>query len=504
MTFNLLDEKWIPVLRCDGSVVRVGIRTALTEAGHIRQIAASNPMDRIALVRFLLAVLYWCKGNPPAREEKGRLAQVGQFPVEWFAKLHAQREHFNLLGEGKRFYQYREAVRSKENKLTANYLMQEVPTGTNAWHFRHSTDHKDGLCRACCAMGLVRLPMFATSGGRGKPPGINAKPPIYVVPVGTSLLETLFLNWLPVGDLGVPAWEEPRTQLSCKGQVPLLTGLTWLPRRVWLDAPALPAGPCVACGRQEPALVRTCVFGGIGSAKPQDDAPARNWADPHVVYTRDKIGALISTHASDALGSSDAAANQWAKLLTDILAQEPGAPLTLLHVANAIEGRSAEIHVSIVGFSTVQNDKYLEAWEEHIILPVSVLLAGKEPSSALHKMEQWRRENRRLLARLKPSRAKQSPRKYTELSFALNAIRPQAEAQVSRSATCLLSNPDERWEQAAGEYARLMPVIATSLAPGFTTKAMQRQSQIANALPNMKGKQSPEGQESKAKKGGGE
>ena len=65
MNFNLLDEKWIPVLQHDGRWDRVSIRTALIQAARIRQIAASNPMDHVALLRFLLAVLYWCRGNPP-------------------------------------------------------------------------------------------------------------------------------------------------------------------------------------------------------------------------------------------------------------------------------------------------------------------------------------------------------------------------------------------------------------------------------------------------------
>lgn len=56
-TFNLVEEGWIPVLRRNGRFERVGIRTALTESGSIRQIAASNPMDDVSLLRFLLAVL---------------------------------------------------------------------------------------------------------------------------------------------------------------------------------------------------------------------------------------------------------------------------------------------------------------------------------------------------------------------------------------------------------------------------------------------------------------
>ena len=43
------------------------LRRSLKQA-RIRQIAASNPMDRMAILRFLLALLYWCKGNPPGRQ----------------------------------------------------------------------------------------------------------------------------------------------------------------------------------------------------------------------------------------------------------------------------------------------------------------------------------------------------------------------------------------------------------------------------------------------------
>ena len=53
MNYNLLDEKWIPVLYRDGRWERVGIRKALEDAGRIRQIAASNPMDRVAILRLL-------------------------------------------------------------------------------------------------------------------------------------------------------------------------------------------------------------------------------------------------------------------------------------------------------------------------------------------------------------------------------------------------------------------------------------------------------------------
>jgi len=257
--FNLLDEPWIPCLGNDGTLHRVGIREALTQAGRIRQIAASNPMDRVAIFRFLLALLYWCKGNPPPSTGA---TSGDSFPADWFTRLDQNRDCFNLLGEGKRFYQYR---KDRDKPLTVNYLIHEIPTGTNSWHFRHASDEVDGLCPACCAMGLFRLPLFSTSGGRGKPPGINAKPPLYVIPVGASLAEILRFSWRQVTNFGTPAWEKPDLQLPKTGEVPLLTGLTWLPRQVWLGNPEKLAN-CISCGRTE-RLILSSVFAAIGSTK---------------------------------------------------------------------------------------------------------------------------------------------------------------------------------------------------------------------------------------------
>ncbi len=61
MTYNLLREPWIPVLRHDGMFLRLGIIDALSQAHLIREIASSNPMDRVAIFRLLLSILYWCK-----------------------------------------------------------------------------------------------------------------------------------------------------------------------------------------------------------------------------------------------------------------------------------------------------------------------------------------------------------------------------------------------------------------------------------------------------------
>lgn len=445
MNYNLLEEKWIPVLWTDGKTNHVGIIEALTQAGRIRQIAASNPMDRVAILRFLLALLYWCKGNPPDK------IPDESFPPDWFKKLDDNKDCFNLLGDGKRFYQYRKSCSGNDTKLSANYLIQEVPTGTNLWHFRHSTDETDGLCPACCAMGLLRLPLFATSGGRGKPPGINAKPPIYVIPLDSSLAKTMLLSWRKVSDLGTPAWEKPDLQLPKKGEVPLLTGLTWLPRRVWLDNPEDSEANCISCGRKEP-LIRQCVFAGIGSTKTDKDGQGRVWNDPHVIR-----GSKDVLKPSNVLDSSDAAVGQWTKIMDAILRGQKA------------DGKG---RLWVVGFATVQNDKYLEAMEYEIPRALA-------DQKAQEYIEAWQKESSNLVT------MKTSSREHVEIRPMVDAIRPHVENKVSAKAGELIAGGDDAWEQAASEYSPMMAIVAKSLSPGFTTTAVQRRRLIAGIKPDM-------------------
>lgn len=466
MDYNLLSEKWIPVLYRNGTFDRVGIRQALQDAGQIRQIAATNPMDRVAILRFLLALLYWCRGNPPMPSPP-EASPRDSFPSDWFAKLDANSKCFNLLGDGKRFYQ-NDAYKLRTPEHTTNYLIQEVPSGTNKWHFRHATDGVNGLCPACCAMGLIRLPLFATSGGKGmtsdtgKSPGVNAKPPIYAFALGETLGDTLRLSWRRFdGEMGVPAWENAATDLPLHGEVPLLTGMTWLPRSVWLADPEKTA-PCISCGDRG-SVVRLCVFDGRGSARAED----RVWRDPHVLFGEDKKGNSFPMHAGDALGSSDAGATQWTKILAGLLKRQDPAD------------RMA--HVWVVGFSTVQNDKYLEATES--LLPFSC--SPQKAQETLARIERWQNEVFSLSRKVRPASEKGSSRKHDEISALLATIRPEAESSAAGRTEDLLAGGDEEWQVAADGFEPMMNVIAGSLSPGFTTKAVQRRRQIASILPNM-------------------
>jgi len=499
MNYNLLDEKWIPVLYNDGRTDRVGIKAAFKEAGHIRQIAASNPMDRFAILRFLIALLYWCKGNP-STDDFTDLDKP--FPESWFKKLEDQKSCFDLFAENKRFCQALTHSKPVPDRLTVNYLIQEVPTKTNFNHFRHAIDKKDGLCPACCAIGLLRIPIFSTSGGKGKSPGINFKPPIYLILLGHTLATSIRLSWLPVKSIGFPFWEKADFSLPEGEEIPLLTGMTWLPRQVWLDEPSEKEGKCILCGRQE-RLVEQTIFAGLGSTKDKDESKVRMWIDPHVIYDTAKDGKQISLHSKNTIGLADTGAGQWLDILFgQLYLDRIHSPAVKEAIQKTTESGS-QIKSWAIGFSTIQNDKYLEAIE--YLLPISN--QGDAPTSGIDQVKQWQDEGKTIDKTIRKRTAwgkdeSLKKRKNSELKPAISAIRPHVEHQVSSAAGKLLTDDRETWERAAEEYRPMMEVVAQALSPGYTAKALRRRRQIANAIPNMR--QTEPKKKGKNKEKGGE
>lgn len=462
MNYNLLEQKWIPVLWKNGNADRVSIIEALTQAGQIRQIAASNPMDRVAILRFLLALLYWCKGNPP--DDKG---SISSFPSDWFKKLDEHRGCFNLLGDGERFYQDPTAKRRRP----VTVLLQELPAGNNFWHLRHSTDNRSGLCPACCALGLLRLPLFSVSGlsGPGEPnlmAGINGVPPLYVVPWDKSLLKTLIANWTAHPNIGTPSWVHHGGVPNTDADVPLLTGLTLLPRRVHLHEPIKAGDACTGCGLTDLPLIHACEYQTAGKQE------NNRWNDPHAVYLDGETRKAM--RAADLTASARFRMDRpWPDLVARLL--ESGKSGTLL----------------VVGFATHQA-KNIDVWERSIEMRTSASASETAPALVNNwRLQGWAMEKK--LERIQ--------RSETEGAALIAAIRPHVEAKVSENAAKLISGGEDAWEQASREYAPMMSAVAKSLSPGVTTAALRRRRQIEYAKPDMQPKKPATGKR-KGKKGG--
>jgi len=259
MSFNLIAEAWNPVLYADGRFERVGIGKASSAAGGIRRIAASNPMDNVALLRFLLAVLLWCKPNL-TDSDRTLLDGADGIPDGWLKNLGTvedPNDAFNLLGNGKRFYQ----ESASSNERPDGDLLVEFPTDTRIAHFRHVRDMGYGLCPACCALGIVRFCAFANAYASGRyTSAVNGPTPAYGVAQGATLLQTLRLHW-PVNG---PADREPPwlcNRAPSKDDLDIATVYAWRPRKLWLGDPEEEAGVCAYCG-QRANLVRNLSFAG--------------------------------------------------------------------------------------------------------------------------------------------------------------------------------------------------------------------------------------------------
>ena len=287
--FDLLSKPWIPVLWKDGKTEpRLGIKDALERADEIREVHGASPLDTLALYRFLLAVLKRCAPEV-TEEDLARIGAAGALPRDCFKQLDKNKDRFELLGSRDGFYQEYAAWKDVDAKKDKPFrpptdLVPELPSASNVAHFRHTRDFRDGLCPACCAVGLIRLSAFATHSAHppykgGKPSGINGGTPVYALYLGRSLLDTLLLNW-PKGhnEKDRPGWmgdDRPNPEdIGC------LAGLTWRPRKVWLERPQEDGekARCIWCGMSTP-LVRRIAF------LPGWERPfgKKSWAlDPHL------------------------------------------------------------------------------------------------------------------------------------------------------------------------------------------------------------------------------
>ena len=271
-SYDLRKEPWIGFVRNDGTFGKAGLHHLLRNAQDVRDIVDQSPLVKLSVYRLLIAVAHWLH---PVKDRDDWLTtwKAGKFTDGVTDGLLVDsRDYFDLFHPERPFCQAARAG-ADDKWATISNLAIEIPSGTTINHFWHAYDKKQMLCPACCAKGLVSLPPFCGQGGSGKWRSINGDPPLYILPKGANLFQTILLS-LPMSRISddVPSWVGKRNG----GDIGLLEGLTWQPRRIKLaDAES---GLCTRCGEQG-LVCRTAVFEG-GRAK--DD---REWGDPHVPLT---------------------------------------------------------------------------------------------------------------------------------------------------------------------------------------------------------------------------
>ena len=292
VSFNVITEPWISVVRGDGAIAEVGLLEAMLEGHRLREIRDPMPPVECGLLRLLIAFAIDIHEPQDARDwaDIWRKGCFDQEKVLTYFEEHKSR--FNLFDELHPFLQ--EARADGEDKPLAGLLASQ-PGGTNAAHFHHGDETDFAIAPAVAARLLAAIAPFMTAGGAGLSPSINGAPPWYVLLLGNNLFETIWLNCpviadiLPQSGIGHPAWrddepvvKEDRTEAS------LLEALTWRPRRVRL-LPYL-AGEnghiCAASGLSSAVLIKRMKFTAGWSTRFE-------WRDPHVPYRVSKDGAMV-------------------------------------------------------------------------------------------------------------------------------------------------------------------------------------------------------------------
>lgn len=193
--FNLIHEKWIPVILRDGRNMELSIYEVLERAGEVRKLQGS-PLVSAALHRFLLAILHRNFG-PQTRPQWLKIWNAREFDMKvlsaYFSKWN---DRFDLFHGKHPFYQVAGFSTKRESPVAR--LFHELSSGNNQTLFDHSYDETGySVSPAQAARGLVVNQAFALGGGRSETTNLRDAPlakKMVVLFSGNNLFETLMFN----------------------------------------------------------------------------------------------------------------------------------------------------------------------------------------------------------------------------------------------------------------------------------------------------------------------
>jgi CRISPR system Cascade subunit CasA len=294
--FNLWAQPWIRVTRCDGRAVEVSLSDCLREAHTLYALNDPSPLVVGGTHRLLTAILQAIY-MPESLDDIERILSAEAFDLARLDAFAAQYcDRFDLFHPTAPFLQTGDVVyklhEAEGTPKPVASLFTEVPGSTYRAHFHHVTDDEHHVCPACCARGLITIPSFASSGGAGIYPSINGVPPVYVLPAGESLFQTLVLsltapNYQPaladpersaIGVWNTATTIEKNQEISVVGY---LESLVFPARRMRLF-PEETGMHCTQCGSWTCIAVSKILFD-MGHRRGKG---APTWDDPFVAFVQ--------------------------------------------------------------------------------------------------------------------------------------------------------------------------------------------------------------------------
>lgn len=259
ITFNLIDEPWIPVHYNGRTPREVSIRHLLSEASEIKVVSGDIPTQAFAIQRVLLAIVRraidW-GSNPLNRWSE--IWREGALPLPETDKYLDRVQHrFDLFHPETPFYQVADFANAAGAFKPVDLLVTDIPAGAKYFTTRAGAG-AERLTFSEAARWVVHCQAFdpsgiksgdprdpRTKGGKGYPIGVAWGGQLGgVLFEGKNLFQTLMINTVLRGPSGTtlrpldtPVWEQPhpsvceREDITPRGPADLLT---WQSRRIKL------------------------------------------------------------------------------------------------------------------------------------------------------------------------------------------------------------------------------------------------------------------------------
>jgi len=281
MQFNLIDERWIPVIRRDGTkkMIAPWEVTKDFDENPVVALDAPRPDFNGALIQFLIGLVQTVAAPENRFEWRKRLADPPP-PDDLREKFESVRYAFELGGDGPRFMQDFEQLTVTQGEIDG--LLIDMPGESTT---KKNTDHfvkrktVVGMCPSCTATALFAMQTNAPAGGQGNRTSLRGGGPLTTLVVADKQHETLWqLVWLNVlelktfsnicgnADLTTECSKFPwmaKTLTSEKEENFCLPNgfhpavMFWgMPRRISLNLENILTGNCDICGMLSDSLIQ--------------------------------------------------------------------------------------------------------------------------------------------------------------------------------------------------------------------------------------------------------
>lgn len=280
MQFNLIDERWIPVRRRDGTKTMIApweVTDQFKENPAV-SLDAPRPDFNGALIQFLIGLVQTVAAPQNGAEWRKKLIEPPS-PEELKAAFSSVHHAFEFGGDGPRFMQDYDALTVTQGNIDG--ILIDMPgdstTKKNTDHFIKRNTVKR-ICPSCAAVALFTMQINAPAGGQGNRTSLRGGGPLTTIIAGDKQHETLWqLIWLNVLEHGVFSnicgnpkliddankfpWmaktktSEREENISLPGDFHPAVMFWGMPRRIRLNIDNLTTGYCDTCGQLSDSLI---------------------------------------------------------------------------------------------------------------------------------------------------------------------------------------------------------------------------------------------------------